>query len=240
MDNGHLRQLMEGLKSMNAAELVQSDVLEKVTASIPKAFWVDVRGAINRSYSDIFQEVKHSAALLEEQKQTFLYQARHYRMEFVLKNVAKAHELECSTTLVDGNGCNYYVYTGLGTVGMTQSYVKSMNDMPGAATYWKTLARNHPFPRLDLHDEPAGLLLPKSVYGMLVHTPVGKAFMEEHQKLGMIQFCVPAADSKSWAVELSLQEIISAYESQAVSEIVVEPKLKSINKNKDVDVKRSL
>ncbi|MCH8097939.1 MAG: hypothetical protein IID53_12760 [Proteobacteria bacterium] len=76
------------------------------------------------------------------------------------------------------------------------------------------------FPRLDLGDEPPEVLLGKDFYGLLAHNPVGKRFTEHEQRLGMMQFCIPVNDCSGWAVELAIEEIVSAYQVAAPAEKV--------------------
>ena len=66
-------------------------------------------------------------------------------------------------------------------------------------------------PRLNLGDVPSDLIEPKRVSGIVLHSPAGRKFAADDQKLGAIGFFVAYDDFKGWAVELTLSEIISAY-----------------------------
>jgi hypothetical protein len=111
-------------------------------------------------------------------------------------------------------------------VGVTQSYVQVSGDMPTPAQFRKQLAEMAAFKRtsrLDLGDEPKELITPKQVCGIMLHSPVGKKFSEDDQKLGAIGFFVPYENYDGWAVEISLSEIISAYAPTEKREDRVQP-----------------
>jgi hypothetical protein len=96
--------------------------------------------------------------------------------------------------------------------------VQAIGAMPKPAKYREQLAAMSAIPkapRFDFGDEPQEVLLGKDFYGLLAHNPVGKRFTEHDQRLGMIQFCIPVDDCTEWAVELTVEEILSAYESAA-------------------------
>jgi hypothetical protein len=87
--------------------------------------------------------------------------------------------------------------------------------MPKPARYRTQLAAMNDLtnePRLNLLDQPPDTLLGKDFYGLLAHNPAGRRFIESEQRLGMIQFCVPVRDFSEWAVQLTIEEIVSEYE----------------------------
>jgi hypothetical protein len=99
-------------------------------------------------------------------------------------------------------------------IGVTQSYVPVSGEMPKPAAFRKQLAEMAEFERilrLPLSDEPIELVTPKAVMGVLLHSPVGRRFSEDDQKLGAIGLFVPYKDYSGWAVELALPEIFAAY-----------------------------
>jgi hypothetical protein len=141
-------------------------------------------------------------------------------MEFLLKALAEKHAIPCSPNVVEKNG-RYYVYAAKGAIGMTQSYVPTIGAMPKPAKYLDRLAAMNAIsraPQLLLGDEPPEVFVGKDFFGLLTHNPVGKRFTEQDQTLGMIQFCVPVLDNSEWAAQLSITEILLAYEVEAPSE----------------------
>jgi hypothetical protein len=46
---------------------------------------------------------------------------------------------------------------------------------------------------------------------LFAHNPVGRAFTEDHQRLGSLMFCVPSKDMRSWVAEISVLELLSFY-----------------------------
>jgi hypothetical protein len=94
---------------------------------------------------------------------------------------------------------------------MTQSYVQMIGNMPQPAKFREKLANSMDLPRLDLGDEPSGAFVMRNLYGLIAHNPIGRRFRSEEQRLGMMQFCLPSADCKAWAVEFTITEILEAY-----------------------------
>jgi len=198
-------------------------------SGIPVGFWKDVRTFFKQSYDDVFSSISSDPNLVENQRIQKIHQDRHFRNENTLEVLAKKHDISYSATILSENKFNSYVYVAKGSVGFTQSYVKRIGDLPNPAAYWKKLAEKTGLPRLDLGDEPPDVQNIKDVYGLLTHNPVGSEFTAESQKLGMIQFCVPSCDGKSWNLELTIQEIISSYKEESTENIaqpVVKPRLK--------------
>jgi hypothetical protein len=60
-------------------------------------------------------------------------------------------------------------------------------------------------------DDPENAFIMRNIYGLIAHNPIGRRFHVEEQKLGMIQFCLPASDCRAWAVEFTVTEILEAY-----------------------------
>ncbi len=86
--------------------------------------------------------------------------------------------------------------------------------MPKPAAFRKQLAEMAEFKRilrLPLSDEPVELITPKAVMGILLHSPVGKRFIEAEQKLGALGLFIPYEDYSDWAAQLAMPEILAAY-----------------------------
>jgi hypothetical protein len=202
---------------MEARDRLRAVVVSTIVRDTPKSFWEDARTVTRQSYLDIFHQVAHDPNLIREQRLDKLYQDRHFRMEHQLANLAERHGLSHTSTLLVANN-RAYVYVTKGAIGLTQAYVPSIGAMPKPAQYRARHAAVNEIaasPRLDFGDEPREALLGKDFYGLLAHNPAGKRFTEHDQRLGMIQFCVPVKDCSEWAVELTIEEIVSAYEIAA-------------------------
>jgi len=199
---------------MDGFSRLRHAILSMIVRDLPLGFWEDARTRAMQTYLDIFHEIKSDPNALDEQRLDKLYQDRHFRMERLLADLAKKHGLACSPTILDENN-RRYVYVTKGSFGLTQTYVQAIGGMPHPARFRERLAAMNGIPdepRLDFGDEPREVLLEKEFYGLLAHNPVGKRFIENDQKLGMIQFCVPSPGCTRWALQLTIQEIISAYE----------------------------
>lgn len=195
---------------MSGYERLKSIIVTTIVRDVPKQFWADLRGGARQAYADVFAQIAADPNILDEQRIDRLRQDRHYRMEHLLSSLCDRHGIVKSHTLLAENS-QHYVYAVSGVIGMTQSYVPTIGELPKPARYWERLASANDVPRLDLGDEPPEVLIGKSYYGLIAHNPVGKRFDANEQKLGMIQFCVPSKDGKAWAVELAMEELTAAY-----------------------------
>jgi hypothetical protein len=191
-------------------ERLRATIITTIVRDIPKLFWVDLRGMTRQAYADVFAQIQADPNIVPEQRIDRLRQDRHFRMEHVLSTLAERHGIPRSHTMLVENS-QHYVYATRGDIGMTQSYVRAIGDLPKPARYWQRLAEASDIPRLDLGDEPPEVLIGKTYYGLIAHNPIGHRFDAEEQKLGMIQFCVPSGDAKAWALELALEELTAAY-----------------------------
>src|SRR5229473_3838501 len=150
-----------------------------------------------------FSGVKADQTLLDEQRQHKLYQERYFKMEYELVSAARDTGLSASANLIGTNLC-HYAYVAHGRVGMTQSYVAVSGEIPKPAAFRKQLAEMAEFKRvlrLPLSDEPFELVTPKSVFGILLHSPVGRRFTAEDQTLGALGFFIPYEDCSGWAAQ---------------------------------------
>lgn len=205
---------------MDTLDQLRAVILSTIVRDTPRDFWSDIRDRAKLTYPDVFHQVRAEPNLVDNQRIDLLYQLRHCRMEFLLKSLAEKHAVPCSPNVVEKNR-RYYVYAVSGAIGMTQSYVPTIGAMPKPAKYLDRLAAMNAIsrtPQLSLGDEPPEVFVGKDFFGLLAHNPVGKRFTEQDQALGMIQFCVPMQDNSEWAAQLSIAEILLAYEAQAPSE----------------------
>lgn len=201
---------------MDWLERLRAKILNTLVRDLPQGFWEDARARTRQTYLDVFHEIDANPNLVLEQRLDKLYQDRHFRMEKLLTILAADHGLACSPTLLVENNRSY-VYATQGAIGITQTYVPAIGDMPKPAKFRERLAAMNgiaEMPRLDFGDEPKEALRIKDFYGLLAHNPVGKRFTEEDQRLGMIQFCVPVNDCSGWALQLTVQEIIATYDAK--------------------------
>jgi len=195
---------------MDTYQELYNQTLEILVSDTPTEFWDDLSSIGKNIYADAYAEVKNDSSVILEQKIDYLLQRRHFRMEKLLVDLAVRYNLSHSMSLISQNNRRHaLVYNG--DVSMTQSYVQAIGDLPQPAKYREKLANAMTLPRLDLGDEPKNTFIMRELYGLIAHNPVGRRFQEDHQKLGMIQFCLPSKDCKKWAMELSIPEIISAY-----------------------------
>lgn len=215
---------------MTPREQIQTHVLGRIVATTPAAFW---RGYQNRArglYLDAFNAVKADPRLNQSQRQSKLWQERHFAMEWLLMDEAKQNCIPASDKMIIENRC-VYALAGHGSLVMTQKYVRQHGALPSPAKFRKQLAAVNAFyraPTLFLGDEPEELYLPPDINGIVLHSPSGPRFVEEHQTLAAIGFYVPYADFSGWAVELTFAEIIAGYVSEAPREFRADPILRKL------------
>lgn len=215
----NLGKTLKGLPTMDWRDQFTATITSTIVRDIPREFWADLRTKSQHAYLDVFHSVTGDTTVVDEQRLDKLYQDRHFRMEHLMKTLAEDHGLDCSPRLLVDNNW-HYVYVASGAVGMTQSYVPAIGAMPKPAKFRERLAKMNQVgksPRFNFGDEPPGLLKLKDFYAVVAHNPVGKRFQEDHQRLGMMQFCVPFADFSDWALELAVEEILVAYDALAPS-----------------------
>lgn len=188
-------------------------VISTLVEDLPDSFWKRLGELAKFVYGESYSVVSTDPALLPEQRPQKLYQERYFKMEHAFASAARHSEVPASAKLIGTNLC-HYALVGQGRGELTQSYVKESGDMPSPAAFRKQLAVMADFkrmPSLDLGDVPSELIRPKKVSGIVLHSPTGRKFSADDQKLGAIGFFVAYDDFKGWAVELSLSEIIAAY-----------------------------
>lgn len=199
---------------MEWQDKLKSLVLSTIVRDIPKAFWSDFRALARQVYLEAFHEVATAQNVIGVQRLDKLYQDRHFKMEHLLQTLAGKHGFAVSPTIISENS-RQIVYAVRGGIALQQVYVPTIGEMPKAARYRERFAgmmNLSAISRLDLGDEPPEVLVGKDFYGILAHNPAGKRFAEEEQKLSMIQLCIPTSDCKDWAIELTIEEILVAYE----------------------------
>jgi hypothetical protein len=204
---------IKGLNRMDSETRLRATAMSMIVRDTPQGFWTDLRPRAQNIYADTFAEVKTDAQVHPDQKIDDLLQRRHFRMEKLLIDLAQAHGLSSSMSLIIQND-RHHAYVFKGDVAMTQSYVQRIGELPHPARFRERLASSMKLPRLDLGDEPDGAFIIRNLYGLIAHNPIGRRFREEEQRLGMIQFCLPAEDCKAWAAELTIAEIVAAYPAE--------------------------
>jgi hypothetical protein len=195
---------------MDSHERLRQAALPIIVRDTPSGLWSDMRSGSQFVYADTFEGVHNDPNVLPDQKIDDLLQRRHFRMEKLLVDLAIKHGLSHSMSLIVQNN-RRHAYAFRNDVGMTQSYVQMIGSLPQPAKFREKLAGTMDLPRLDLGDEPDGAFVMRNLYGLIAHNPIGRRFRAEEQRLGMIQFCLPSADCKAWAVELTITEILEAY-----------------------------
>lgn len=195
---------------MLAYERLRDTAIAMIVRDTPMAFWSDLRPLAAIVYADAFAEVDADKNILPDQKIDDLLQRRHFKMEKLIVDLAIRHGLSHSMSLIVQNN-RRHAYVFKGDVAMTQSYVQAIGMMPQLAKFRERLANSMDLPRLDLGDEPDGAFIMRTLYGLIAHNPIGRRFRADEQKLGMIQFCLPAMDCRAWAVEFTVAEILDAY-----------------------------
>jgi hypothetical protein len=201
------------LEDLNPEDRPRASILTILVRDTPQAFWEDLRARGRQTYLDVYKQIENDPNVLKEQQLDCLYQQRHFRMENLLKTLADAHGLATSATLLIENK-RTYVYVTKGAVGLTQTYVPGIGEMPKPARFRQRHSALNRIGRersLDFGLDAPELLELKAFYGLITHNPAGKRFSESEQALGMIQLCIPSDGCKSWEAQIALQEIISAY-----------------------------
>lgn len=197
---------------MDDYERLRATAIAMIVRDTPAQFWADLRALAIITYADVFADVAADKNILPDQKYDDLLQRRHFRMEKLIIELAIKHGLSHSMSLIVQNN-RRHAYVFKGDVAMTQSYVQAIGSMPQPAKFRERLANSMDLPRLDLGDEPDGAFVMPNLYGLIAHNPIGRRFNAEEQKLGMIQFCLPATNCKAWAAEFTITEILDAYPS---------------------------
>lgn len=203
-------------------------VLEVLTTNFPLGFWQGLQDRARALYLDRFSEVSASPQLNNSQRLSALWQDRHYRMEWLLADEAEQHGVPASTTLIPRNGCSYTLVAH-GPVRLVQNYVRRVGAMPRPARFRSQLASINTFERdlrLDLIEDERPFRAPSEFIGVILSSPFGAKFREDHQALGAIGLHVPYSDLSGWAVSLPLAEIVASYEVPDARPDIVKPRLK--------------
>lgn len=188
---------------------IRQHILAQATASIPRAFLVEVQERVRRAYNEEFAKVAHNGTTLPEQQIFKLNQDRCFRIDWELHEAAKAHGLSVTAKELPSNKW-HHTYVSSGDFGLTQSYVPRVGDLPQPAKFREALAEAANCPRLPI-DDSAEIYSVKDFYALFAHTPVGRRFREEEQKLGTLMFCVPDRTMKAWALSVGIPEVIALY-----------------------------
>lgn len=178
---------------MDEKDRYRRTALAALVEDTPQAMWQRLQDYARRTYSEAYASVSADPELLDDQRPHKLFQERYFKMEHAVVTIANSAGVSASAKLIGDNTC-YYAYAARGRIGFTQSYVKVYGARPTPAAFRKQLAEVAAFQctsRLDLGDEPGELLTPKQINGILLHSPVGRKFSDDDQKLGAIGFTCP-------------------------------------------------
>lgn len=202
----------KGLSMPTDEQRLRDHVIAQAGENIPLAFLEELLERIRRAYNEEFAEVQHKLTTLPEQRIFKLNQDRCFRIDWELHQAAKAHGLAATAKPLPFNKW-HHTYVSSGTFGLTQSYVQQMGELPQPARFRDNLAEAAKCPRLPI-DDPEEIYKTKSFYALFAHNPIGRSFSEEDQRLGSLMFCVPDRSMRSWAVEISVPELIASYPSE--------------------------
>ena len=183
----------------------------------------------------MFHETRNNPRVNESQRLSVIWQYRHFAMEWLLKHEAEQNGVPASANMIPRNKC-YFSLAGGGPIGVVQSYVRKPGSMPRPARFRSQLASINAFerePTLDLIEEERPLNTPSEVTGVILSSPVGPAFSEEHQALGTLGLYVPYRDFSGWAVSLTFAEILASYEKPVTQVDNVVPIIRRIRKTGD-------
>ena len=192
-------------------------------------------------YPDLFSEVRANPRLNDSQRLSVLWQDRHFAMEWLLGDEARQNGVPASASIIPRNKC-FFMLAGEGPVRLVQNSVRELGSMPRPARVRRQLASINAFEHdlsLDLIEEERPFRAPSEITGIILSSPVGPTFREDHQALGAIGLYVPYDDFSGWAVSLTLAEIVASYEAPAEREDNVTPKLKPNRKTEAKNERRN-
>lgn len=215
----------------------KAHVLALLTGSFPIGLWQGLQDRSRSLYMDTFSEAKSDPQINNSQRLHYLFQRRHFRMENLLQSEAGQNEIPATSEMIERNRC-YFTLVQKGPVRMTQSYVRSAGALPRPANFRKQLAKLNAFNkqgRFDLIEGEREFKLPTEITGIILHSPAGQAFREEHQALGAIGLYVPFSDFSGWAVGLTFAEIIASYETAVEQKDNVMPTIRTVRKTGDAE-----
>jgi hypothetical protein len=213
---------------MDLKEERKAFILQVLREDSTQRLWNELLDVARLVYGESFVTVQNDRLLNDEQRLSKLWQERHFKMEWALKDVAENNGVPASPNLIGKNQC-YYTYAKRARFGTTQKYVQYAGAMPKPTQFQVQLAAVNTFyesARMDFGDVPSELLIAPQVNGILLHGPLGKRFTQKEQELAFALFCVPSADYSYWIAELSLAEIIAAFEAAPSREDRVTPLLR--------------
>lgn len=222
---------------MDPDEQNRQHVLGLVRKSSPAGFWRGLQDRARSLYPDMFSEVRANPRLNDSQRMSVLWQDRHFAMEWLLGHEAEQHGVPASANMIPRNKC-YFMLAGQGPVRLVQNYVRRLGSMPRLARFRSQLVSINAFerePTFDLIEEerPRLLIAPSEITGVILSSPVGPTFREDHQALGAIGLHVPYSDFSGWAVSLTFAEIVVSYETPAKQVDNVTPTIRRIRKTGD-------
>ncbi len=217
---------------MDYDEKNRAHVIKLLTQSLPVGLWRGLQDRTRLLYQDTFSEAQSDPVINPSQRLHYLWQRRHFRMEYLLQNEAAQNAVPVTSEMIARNRC-YFTLAQSGPVRMTQSYVRTAGALPRPAAFRKQLAKMNEFdmqPGLLLVEEDKPFSAPPEITGIILHSPCGSVFREEHQALGAIGIYFPYRNFSGWAVGLTFAEIIASYDVPVEQTDIVTPKFKPIRK----------
>lgn len=222
---------------MEQDEENKAHVLALLTGNFPVGLWKGLQDRSRSLYMDTFSEAQSDPQINNSQRLHYLFQRRHFRMENLLQHESGQHAVPATSELIERNSC-YFTLVQKGPVRMTQSYVRSAGALPRPANFRKQLAKLNAFNnqgRFDLIEGEREFKMPPEITGIILHSPAGQAFREEHQALGSIGLYVPFSDFSGWAVGLTFAEIIASYEAAVEQKDNVIPTVRPVFKTGEAE-----
>lgn len=67
-------------------------------------------------------------------------------------------------------------------------------------------------PQFDFGDVDPKIFTVAKLSGIVIHSPVGKKFDEENQRLGFLNFAIPDDTYRTWGLNIPVIEIIARFE----------------------------
>jgi hypothetical protein len=193
-------------------------LFEKIAHNSSRAFWRALGQRFDWAYRESYHVVINERSL-PLQTGAKLLDERFYLVETAFDEAAREGAAISSGQSVEINGWNYTVIRA-GELFLMPHFVHGRRCFARSAKLREKHAAINAFLReqeLPFGDVPPEIFAPASVAAIILHGPVGKAFEEEQQKLGFLNFAVPRPDHSEWAMNLPVAEIVAYFDSLADS-----------------------
>ncbi|MEO1041069.1 MAG: hypothetical protein AAFX52_02150 [Pseudomonadota bacterium] len=192
--------------------------------TLPEAFWSEVASRIRAVYDDSFAELDADPSVSVPQKGDALLQRRFFRCENILNEVGQRFGVSSTFEPLAQNN-RHIAYVSNEKVGVTQAYVPPDAGRCAERGYrtrkakvnkmWESVVQS-------LFEEENKVREPKALYGIIAHSPFGRAFEAPHQRLGSIELVVPRENMES-VESFSFEEISAEYRHRAEEQAQRQP-----------------